>query len=152
MSSVTTETSVPLMRFMGATHATTKLTMLPSFASGLTSVPNCQDGIQRHSVEFGERGKQIYGIECGAKYGHDQCTGNAGKDGIFLSFLKGIHSGSGDDQAAAHHEVRQIADESGRRTFYDSFSSIFTNSIMTPATGPKAKEPTKIGSSLKSIL
>ena len=113
---------------------------------------HCQDGIQRHSVEFGERGKQIYGIECGAKYGHDQCTGNAGKDGIFLSFLKGIHSGSGDDQAAAHHEVRQIADESGRRTFMHSFSSIFTNSIMTPATGPKAKEPTKIGSSLKSIL
>ena len=45
-------------------------------------------------------------------------SGNAGKDGVFLSFLKGIHSGSRDDQAAAHYEVRQIADESGRGTLY----------------------------------
>ena len=109
MSSVTTDTSVPLMRFMGATHATTKLTMLPSFASGLTSVP---------IARMAEGGKQIYGIECGTEYRHDQCTGNAGKDGVFLSFLKGIHSGSRDDQAAAHYEIRQIADESGRGTFY----------------------------------
>ena len=30
---------------------------------------------KENRIEFGERGKQIYGIECGAKYGHDQCTG-----------------------------------------------------------------------------
>ena len=79
---------------------------------------HCQNGVQRHSVEFGERGKQIYGIECGAKYGHDQSTHNAGDDCAFLCLLKRVHSGSRDDQAAAHHEVRQIADEGGRGTFY----------------------------------
>ncbi len=33
-----------------------------------------------------------------------------------------------------------------------SFSRILMNSIITPAAGPKAKAPTRMGSSLKSSL
>ena len=37
---------------------------------------------------------------------------------LFFVFLKEYTAEAGDDQAAAHHEVRQIADEGGRGTFY----------------------------------
>ena len=71
---------------------------------------------------------------------------------FFLVFLKEYTAEAGMIRLQPTTKFARSPMKAVEVPFMHSFSSIFTNSIMTPATGPKAKEPTKIGSSLKSIL
>ena len=71
------------------------------------------DAFQGQTVELGEFGQQINGVEGAAEDGHGQCAQHKSDDGGMLALMHMVPDSGGKHKGAAYHEIGKITHEGG---------------------------------------
>ena len=82
---------------------------------------------------------------------HDHGSCRHSYDSSLFCFVKPVYKACGQRQGTSNAEIGKLSHKSRAGSFSISFTRIFTSSMTTPATGPRAKVPTSTGTSLISI-
>ena len=86
---------------------------------------HADDRLQGQAVKLGELGQQIDGIEGRTENGHHQGTQGQADHRAVLALVYMVPDSGGKDEAAAHHEIGEVANKGGGGAFEEQFQQNF---------------------------